>query len=353
MADNQKFAHSVAEKVWYGQSFLRYPLMPLSWVFAAAAAARRALYQKGILKSEKLPIPVIVVGNINVGGVGKTPVTIWLANILESVGQKPAVISRGYGGKKHAQSVLVTRESDPSEVGDEPVLIAQRCDCTVIVDQNRIRAANTALSTGANVIISDDGLQHYRLQRDIELVVMDASRGLGNGLLLPAGPLRESEKRLQFVDRVLLQQEPGLKKIRYGNRILDRRISRFSLSGDKLVNVADAQQELPILDLIGETVHAVAGIGNPEKFFRHLEHFGLTVIRHPLADHAQIAQADIRFEDGLKVIVTEKDAVKCRGIAHESLWTLPVTVEFGKDEKMQWLKLLTTKIDGGQSGQSQ
>ena len=254
----QEFTH----RIWYGGSRGYIALLPFSWLFAGLSALRRFLYRRSILRSYRMPVPVIVVGNITAGGSGKTPVTLWLARWMQQAGKKPAIVSRGYGGNHTGITERVSADSDPRVVGDEPVLLAKRSGAPVYVDKNRVLAAQAAVADGANIIISDDGLQHYRLQRDAEIAVIDASRGLGNGHLLPAGPLRESEARLNTVDRILVQCETEDESARYGNRANDRRTTRFMLAGDTLENLVDGAR-LPIADLSGDTVHAVAAIGHP------------------------------------------------------------------------------------------
>ena len=334
---------SMLNRIWYGGSVAYLFLLPLSGLFALLAAARRYLYQKRILRSYRMPVPVVVIGNITAGGAGKTPVTVWLAEVLKDRGMNPAIVSRGYGGKVGDAVLPVTAESDPGVVGDEPVLLARRTGCPVLVNANRVESARLAIEQGADVIISDDGLQHYRLRRDAEIAVVDGSRGLGNGHLFPAGPLRESERRLSTVDRVLVQRAVGDGRTRYGNRIFDFRTSRFSLAGATLHKVAD-ETTTELRQFVGQSVHAVAGIANPERFFLQLERHGINVLRHPLPDHARISADDVSFDDELAVIITEKDAVKCAGIAHERLWYLPVHVVFDVDQKTQWVTALHTRL---------
>ena len=204
----QNFLH----RVWYeGDGWYR-ALLPLAGVYWLLIAVRRLLYRAGMLRTQKAGVPVIVVGNITAGGTGKTPTTIWLARALHERGFSPGVVSRGYGGSKSGASMRVDAESDPAVVGDEPVLIAMRTTCPVVVDANRVRAAAMLIDDGADLIIADDGLQHYALHRDYEVCVVDGSRGIGNGLLIPAGPLRETLRRIENVDQVLvngrLRQEP-------------------------------------------------------------------------------------------------------------------------------------------------
>lgn len=333
----------VAHIVWYGDSRAYIALLPLSWLFAGLASLRRFLYRRGVLKSYRMPVPVIVVGNITAGGSGKTPVTLWLAIWLKRVGKKPAIVSRGYGGQGSAVTESVTADSDPAIVGDEPVLLASRSGCPVYVDTNRVFAAQAAVAGGADIIICDDGLQHYRLQRDAEIAVIDGMRGIGNGHLLPAGPLRESEGRLDSVDRIMIQCEADESQPRYGNRAIDRRTTRFVLGGDRVRHLKTGSTR-PLTEMKSHRVHAVAAIGNPERFFRYLEHYGLYVQRHPLADHAAISADDLQFDDDLPVIITEKDEVKCRRIASDKVWSLPVSLHLLGDESTRWLNALNTRL---------
>jgi tetraacyldisaccharide 4'-kinase len=206
MSDTGGKLEAFINNIWYGKSHAYVILLPLTAVFALVAALRRYLYKQGILSSRKISVPVIVIGNIAVGGAGKTPVTLWLAEFLKEKGMDPAIISRGYGGKATSSTILVTGDSDPVLVGDEPVLLARRSGCAVFVDADRVQGAAAAVHNGADVILSDDGLQHYRLQRDMEIAVIDGSRGFGNGHLLPAGPLREPQCRLDTVDHIMVQE---------------------------------------------------------------------------------------------------------------------------------------------------
>ena len=300
-------------------AFFYIILVPLSWLFALITALRRKLYQFGILKSTALPVPVIVVGNINVGGSGKTPAVIWLGNQLKQRGYKPAVISRGYGGNA-TQATSVTPASLPSIVGDEPVLIASRCGCPVWVGANRVDAATELLKArpDCNVIISDDGLQHYRLKRDIEIVVVDAETGKNNARLLPAGPLREPLSRLDKVDAIVCNGETcNSEKTRTA-------AYQMQLVGEKFYNLADANLTASSADFNQKKVTALAGIGKPERFFEHLRKQGLTFASLSFADHYAFTAQDLAKIDGDAIIMTEKDAVKCKAFARKSCWVLPV-----------------------------
>lgn len=307
------------DSIWYGSPRRRLAealLRPLEALFLLAAALRRWLYSSGLKNSVELPVPVVVVGNVTVGGTGKTPLLIWLAARLVERGYAPGIVSRGYGGKSAAWPRVVAPDSDPREVGDEPVLLAQRTGCPVAVGPDRVRAAESLLAPGAppvDVLLSDDGLQHYRLARTVEIAVVDGRRGLGNGLCLPAGPLREPPARLEQVDAVVVN---GAGWERVG-------ALRADVEPTGVYRVGAPLERRELADFAGSTVHAVAGIGHPERFFEMLERFGLTVVPHPLPDHAEIGPADL--EHGASpVLVTEKDAVKCRSIERPDVWSVAI-----------------------------
>jgi tetraacyldisaccharide 4'-kinase len=294
-------------------AFFYLVLIPLSWLFAGVTALRRWAYRVGVLKSYALPVPVIIVGNINVGGSGKTPAVIWLANQLKHQGYKPAVISRGYGGNA-TQATSVTPASLPSIVGDEPVLIASHCGCPVWVGADRVDAATELLKMHpeCNVIISDDGLQHYRLKRDIEIAIID-NASLQTAFLLPAGPLREAPWRLNTVDAVVCNGEKT-----------DACAHQMQLVGEQFYNLADAKIIATTADFKQKEVTAIAGIGKPERFFSHLRKLGLTFSSMRFADHYAFTAQDLAKIDCDAIIMTEKDAVKCKQFARENCWVLPV-----------------------------
>ena len=299
--------------LWYGSHPLSIALAPLGWLFGWVAAVRRRAYRAGLLRSTKMPVPVIVVGNITVGGTGKTPVVIWLVEMLRRAGQRPGVVSRGYGGAATTWPQTVDADSDPSMVGDEPVLIARRTACPVVVGPQRVQAARKLLADhDCDVIVSDDGLQHYALARDFEIAVIDGARRLGNGRCLPAGPLRERPVRLQTVDVVLVNGEGPVGEC------------TFRLSGDRAISLLDPNISRNLDQWRGGTVHGVAGIGNPDRFFAYLRVRGLTVVEHPFPDHHRFHEEELQFGDDLPVIMTEKDAVKCRSFARPHHWSVPV-----------------------------
>lgn len=306
------------ERQWYRWTPWHVILLPLSLLFWAVSALRRALYRLGWLASVKLPAPVIVVGNIAVGGTGKTPLVIALIALLKEQGYRPGIISRGYRGKSTLPRP-VRSDSDPAEVGDEPVLLAIKTACPVWVGQNRVEAGMALLGSHpeVNVVVSDDGLQHYRMQRDVEVVVIDAERWFGNGQLLPAGPLREPPLRLKQADVVVINGWlPGAP--------LQRREFTMQLSGDLLYNLRNPTLRARPEIFAGQTVHAVAGIGHPERFFKHLKKLGMRFSEHPFPDHHAFTPRDLPFHESEVILMTEKDAVKCVDFAGDNVWVLPV-----------------------------
>jgi len=293
----------------------------VSLVFGALVRLRRQLYRLRLLRSTRADVPVIVIGNLVVGGSGKTPLALWVAEHLVASGWSPAIVSRGYGGQVDApREVGLTSEA--AEVGDEPIVLARRSGCPVWVgpDRARVIEALRARHPEVNVVVLDDGLQHYRLRRDVEIAVVDA-RGFGNGFLLPAGPMREPVSRLRSVsaviahghDRAVLQAHAGRVPV-FGMR----------LDGETLHRMTDARERQPARALAGESVHAVAGIGDPNRFFLQLARFGVKVRPHPFPDHHPLCAEDLTFDDALPVVVTEKDAVKLRHAAQAHWWVLPV-----------------------------
>ncbi len=302
------------ERQWYRVGPLHLLLLPASLLFGLIAAIRRALYRSGLLRSEKLPVPVIVIGNITVGGSGKTPLTLWLAQQLAERGWHPGIISRGYGGA--AASPRAVSPGDSAEaVGDEPLLMALRGLCPVWIGRDRPAAAHALLQAHpeCDVLLSDDGLQHYRLRRDVEIAVVDGSRRFGNGFLMPAGPLRERPSRLRTVDAVVINGGAA----RSGEYVM-------RLEGAAFQNLANPASSRTAGDFGGLRVHAIAGIGHPQRFFDHLKSLGLVVQSHPFPDHHHYTAADLAFRDADAILMTEKDAVKCAPFANEKCWALRV-----------------------------
>ncbi len=305
--------------------WLTLALIPLSWLYCALVVLRRRLYRSGLLHTGRAARPLIVVGNLSVGGTGKTPLVAALVELLKQHGYRPAVISRGYGGDAKRWPQPVTATSDPRRVGDEPVLLARRCDCPVVVGPDRLADLEYLHAHhDYDVIVSDDGLQHYRLARDLELLVVDAARGFGNRRCLPAGPLREPLGRVREVDYLLVNGEhkPCL---RPGDEYI------MTLCGEQAVPLAQAGEQqdkggaVALRRWQGRPVHALAAIGNPERFFQYLRARGLEVIAHAFADHHVFRRQELVFGDGLPVLMTEKDAVKCRDFGLPGLWYVPVT----------------------------
>ncbi len=307
------------QKQWASYTTWHILLMPVSWLFGAIVNLRRYLYKIGLLKSDRLGVPVIVVGNINVGGTGKTPLVIWLVEQLKLAGYHPGVISRGYGGNVR-QVAEVLPDSSPREVGDEPVLIAARTRCPVFVSANRIAAGERLLASysSCNVIVSDDGLQYYRMQRDIEIAVYDGAIGFGNGELLPAGPLREPLSRLDTVDALVRNGPVSMVSLKEHDAF------EMRLDASGFYNLIDMQKKSQPQDFSQQRILAIAGIGNPQRFFNQLSSMGLQFEKRAFSDHYQYQAEDFEHIDADVVLMTEKDAVKCRDFARPDFWVLPV-----------------------------
>ncbi len=320
---------------WYRLSPLHLLLHPLSLVFRLLAALRRALFRTGLLSSVKLPVPVIVVGNITVGGTGKTPLTLWLAQQLIETGWHPAIISRGYHSDGDAAAHEVHQKDDADAVGDEPLLMARRALCPVWIGRDRPAVALALLQVHpeCDIIVSDDGLQHYRMQRDVEIAVVDGVRRFGNGLLLPAGPLREPLSRLREVDAVVINGGPP----DTAEGIL------MSLHGSQFHNLLDPSQVRSAADFDGLKVHAIAGIGHPQRFFRHLQQLGLQPVTHAFPDHHRYTGDEINPKDADAVLMTEKDAVKCATFATAKHWVLQVDAQVAPP----LFNLITEKLSHG------
>ena len=310
------------ERIWYRPNPYKWLLFPLGLLYRWLADLRRWMYRLGIRSVHTLPVPVIVVGNLTVGGTGKTPLVIWLAGELERRGFRVGIISRGYRGNAKNWPQFVDGSTDPALVGDEPVLLARATNRPVSVGPDRVEAARVLLAREAiDVLLADDGLQHHALGRVMEVVVVDGERGLGNGFCLPAGPLRERRERLARAGAVVVNGGDWSG----GSERND--VFRARLRAQTLYQLAGPARKT-LQEFRGTRVHAVAGIGHPARFFRMLEQAGVRVLAHPLPDHAPIAGADLRFDDSRPVLVTEKDAVKCRRIAHDDLWCVPVALAF-------------------------
>lgn len=297
---------------WYQGHFLLNFLKPFSLIFVLLTSARRRFLQKRS-QSVRFKIPIIVVGNLTVGGSGKTPFVIWLANTLKQHGYKPGIISRGYGGKANDYPFSVSLNNTADKTGDEPLLIHKQTDCPVVVDPVRVRGVQYLLAQySCDVVISDDGLQHYRLPRDIEIVVIDGARRFGNGWCLPAGPLREPVSRLSEVDFIVSNGESRDKEI------------PMALTPLELINLKNPNLRMPLTKLEGSHFHAVAAIGNPVRFFNLLQKLGAKIHTRIFPDHHLYQKQDLVDLMDKPLIMTEKDAVKCKDFAGDNWWYLPV-----------------------------
>lgn len=320
-------------KNWYKPpNFLSYLLFPFSAIYCLIINLRHLLYAWGLKKTYVLKVPVIVVGNLTVGGNGKSPLVIALAKHFKAQGIKVGIVTRGYKGRAKSWPQVVNADSDPIEVGDEAVMMAAQAEVPVVVAPNRVLAAQQLIQDFASeLIISDDGLQHEALGRNLEIAVVDAQHRLGNGFCLPAGPLRESAKRLQRVDYVVVN----------GGVAKDHEF-QMRLLPDLIYNLANPKQlwTLPLTQAV--TVHAVAGIGFPQRFFDSLKQLGFICIPHEFPDHHQFTANDIDFSD-FPIIMTAKDAVKCKAFADQRHWCLTVRAEVDGDlfkEVVGWRQAL-------------
>jgi tetraacyldisaccharide 4'-kinase len=315
---------------WQQGSVWQIIFRPLSWLFAAISATRRFCFRTGVSKITNVGVPVIIVGNISAGGTGKTPLVIAIAELFEKSNRHPGVITRGYVQSRMQPRTLappIVSQQGTITASDEAMLMSQRLRAPVFANPNRVAAANLLLKRYPNtdVIISDDGLQHYRLGRDIEIAVVDGQRGFGNQQLIPAGPLRESMARLKTVDCIVVNgvAKIGLDLEQYGVPVFRMNLGNekfFKLSGGDAVSSTD-------FHAIWEKkkIHALAGIGNPQRFFDHLKRLGIIChATHPFSDHHAFARADLNFPDADIILMTEKDAVKCKAFADDRMWAMRV-----------------------------
>ncbi len=320
------------QTIWYRRRLPPLSLRLIATVFGALAAVRRCLYRNGVLRTERLPVPVLVIGNLTVGGSGKTPLTLWLANQLRARGRHPAIVSRGHGGSA-AAPLAVTAEADAGAVGDEPLLLARRAGVPVWVGRDRAAVGRALLAAHpeVDILLCDDGLQHYRLGRDIELAVFDG-RGSGNGCLLPAGPLREPLRRLGQVDALILNGQVAESMLQAATG--KPRFAMRLLPGD-FYGLADPVQRCTAATLAaaGRPLVAVAGIGDPPRFFNTLAGLGLVFTPRPFPDHHAYVAADLQVPEGAVLLLTEKDAVKCAPFASAlaPAWVLPVSADLLPD----------------------
>ena len=310
------------ERNWYRSWVYNIWLLPLWPLVALVVYHKRRRFLRQLPEADK--VPVVVVGNITVGGTGKTPLITWLVDEARALGLKPGIVSRGYGSRADHYPLILADTTSAAEGGDEPVMLYQRLGCPVVVDPQRSRAVDE-LSGRVDIIFSDDGLQHYGMARAAELVVVDAKRKFGNGWLLPVGPLREPVTRLATVDKVLLNGED------------------FTVEPAAIKNALTAEV-VPSERLAGMTVHAVSGIGNPQRFYDTLKALGATVVEHAFPDHHDFSEADFDFARDAEqiVVMTEKDWIKCRAFARSDWWVVTVKAVLNKDVQDELQRLLKT-----------
>lgn len=324
----------IAPDFWFKRNACSYALLPFSWVYTGIVMLRRFLYQCGIMKSKKFGVPTIVVGNITVGGAGKTPFVIWLAKFLQENGYKVGIISRGYGGAAKQYPMIVTKQSNFSEVGDEALVIMNNVDCPMIVAPRRVDAAAKLLEIcKCDAIISDDGLQHYALGRDLEVVMVDGEREFGNKFCLPAGPLREPLPRLRSANFIIKNFT-----------IVTLDVEGMCLVPECLVNVKNPQITKNINEfknLHDTRIFAIAGIGNSARFFKTLKLAGLHFTEKTFPDHFSYTKDNLIFKDKTVTIMTEKDAVKCRNLVDDNFWFLRAKTEVSNGLQRELLTEIT------------
>ena len=344
------------EKVWFYNHPAKYWLVPLllpiTGLFFLLSLVRRLVFSFGLLKSYKVDKPVIVVGNIGVGGNGKTPVVIHLVELAKKLGLKPGVISRGYGGSAEVYPYLLNKKSTSAQSGDEPILIYQRCHVPVVVGSDRVANAQLLIAQGCDLIISDDGLQHYRLQRDLELIIIDGKRLFGNGMLLPAGPLREGLWRLQHTDLLVYNgsKPANLNPANLNpdnlNGVNDKSLL-MALAASELIQINTGKKVL-LNDFLNQwqVVNAIAGIGDPQRFFDTLQVLGFNLeSQQGFVDHKKFIIDDFnQFKTNLPLLMTEKDAVKCQTFAQDNWWYLPVSAQFSEQDEQVLQQKITAIV---------
>lgn len=300
--------------IWYSKKlhWSAILLLPFSAIFSFVVAVRRWCYQRGLFKSFHFQVPVIVVGNITVGGTGKTPFVISLVKFLQDQGYRPGIVSRGVGGSESTKARFVKATDAADDVGDEALLLTQKTQCPMVVCKDRVAAVRTLLNkTHCNIVISDDGLQHYRLQRSLEIVMVDHERQFGNQYLLPAGPLREPISRIKQADFVVVN----------GGSLQDP--YTLTLQPDEFVSIV-TQAKIPLHGFANKKIHAVSGIGHPQRFFKTLQQLGMDLITHIFPDHHLYQKHELHFSEKLPIVMTEKDAVKCAAFANDDYWYLNI-----------------------------
>lgn len=365
--DNVRAIEDWFMKLWYGDGAVSYGraaaavlLQPCAWIYGAIVAVRAFAYGHRWLPVARPGQPVIVVGNLTVGGTGKTPFAIWLVQQLTAAGLRVGVVSRGYG-RTSTEPRIVAADADPADVGDEPLLIHRRTGVAVCVAAKRADAVKRLESRAVDVLVADDGLQHLALARDLEFVVIDGARGLGNGSLLPAGPLREPATRLATVSAIVVNG--GARPADAGSQAmpppLDARLARklaaslrgrpsvpmvaMRVTATRAVRLAGDEQR-PLTSFADQRVHAVAGIGNPERFFALLRGLDIGVTPHEFPDHHVFTAADLTFGDDAPILMTEKDAVKCERHANARTWYVPIDADLAPADASTLLAIVMNSI---------
>ncbi|HEY0342066.1 MAG TPA: tetraacyldisaccharide 4'-kinase [Steroidobacteraceae bacterium] len=332
-------------KLWYRDAAGPSLLQPLSWLYAAAIRLRAVAYARGWTVSHHVGKPVVVVGNLTVGGTGKTPLVIWLARALTERGLRVGIVSRGYGSEAAEAPRLVNETANWQAVGDEPLLLYRGTHCVTLIGRDRVAAAQALVAGGVDIIVADDGLQHLRLARDCEIVVVDGARGFGNGRMLPAGPLREPVSHLADADIIVINGVAEHSSLRRVGLAIEARALQMTLLPGDAIRLDGREPPRSLEAFRGRAVHAVAGIGNPARFFRDLRVRGLDVIEHAFPDHHPFAVQDLSFGDDLPVLMTEKDAVKCVSFADPRLWSVPTTATFSEAHARELLDHVMRKIE--------
>jgi tetraacyldisaccharide 4'-kinase len=323
-------AHRAPPRWWYdAEHSPPVSARLLATLYGGAIKARSGLYRRGLLRRRQAGVPVLVVGNLVAGGSGKTPLAIALVERLRAAGWTPGVATRGYGRDDGARPLWVDARTDPARGGDEPVLIARRTGAKVRADRDRVAAARALVAEGCDIVVCDDGLQHYRLARDLEIEVVDARRRYGNGQLLPAGPLREPVERAARCDFRVVNAMDGDGPPGFGEWPM-------RLLADRALPLLGGRPQ-PLASFAGQRVHAVAGIGDPERFFAMLRALGIAVVPHAFADHHRYVAGDFEFGSDLPVLMTEKDAVKCTAFVGQRHYSVPIRAEL---PEAFWIALL-------------